>query len=80
MAQALIDWTVRNRDVLFEQIVRALDQMPADLREVFVLTHYEGKSPWEIAERMHVSTVEINDRISRANDVFFRTLGGADGY
>ncbi len=79
MAQALIDWTVRNRDVLFEQIVRALDQMPADLREVFVLKHYEGKSPWEIAERMHVGTVEINDRISRANDVFLRTLGGTDG-
>ena len=74
MAQAIMDWTVRHRDLLFEQIVRALDRMPEDLREAFVLTHYEGKSPQEIAETMHVGTVEINDRISRARDVFFRSL------
>jgi DNA-directed RNA polymerase specialized sigma24 family protein len=75
MAQVSIDWTVRRRETLFDEIVRALGRMPKDLREIFMLTHYEGKSAWEIAERMHLSPTEIHDRISRSRDVFFRSLG-----
>ncbi len=74
MAQALLDWSIHSRDGLFERILRALQQMPPDLRKVFVLSHYEGCSPQEIAARLSLDEGETMRRMKEANALFLRTM------
>jgi RNA polymerase sigma factor (sigma-70 family) len=50
------------RQVLFEQIEDALDELPREQREVFVAHEFEGVSFKELAERTGVS---MNTLLSR---------------
>ncbi len=74
MAQTMIDSTIGNRDGLFEEIVRVLDLMPEDLREIFVLSHYECRGTREIAGLVHVDPAELESKLNRANRIFYRSL------
>lgn len=79
MAQVWIDSAMLRRDGLFEEIVRILEFMPAELREIFILSHYECRGPREIASYMHLEPGELRLKLNRANRVFYRSLrnGGA---
>ena len=74
MAQALINSAIDRRDGLFEEIDRVLDQMPEELREIFVLSHYDCKGPHELARRMRLDPAELEIRLNRANRIFYRSL------
>ncbi len=50
------------RDVIWETIMEALDELPAEQREIFVLNEIEEKSFREIAEERNIS---INTLLSR---------------
>ncbi len=50
------------RDVIWEAIMEALDELPAEQREIFVLNEIEEKSFREIAEERNIS---INTLLSR---------------
>jgi len=74
MAQVAHSYLRVGRDILVDQIRRALDAMPPDLREVFVLTHYEGRSFRSVAESLHLNPSELALKVGKANEVFFRSL------
>lgn len=74
MAQIMIDSAMENRDGLFEEIVRVLGLMPEELREIFVLSHYECRGPREIASLVHVDPAELELKLKRANRIFYRSL------
>ena len=65
-----------NRDILYSQIIDALDTMPERLREVFVLKHYEGMSEQEIASRTGIQPMELAAMLCEANSTFRRSLLG----
>lgn len=50
-----------------QQVDRALDDLPAVVREAFLLAHLQGLSYAEIALRLSVSTSSIKQYLSRAN-------------
>jgi len=62
------------REVLAQQIVRALNQMPGHLRQVFTLTHYEERTPEHIANKMGLGSPQIESLIRDADQVFRRTF------
>jgi len=51
-----------------ERIQWALDQLPLDYREAFVLREYEGLSYQEIAEVLHSTLPAIKSRIYRSKE------------
>ena len=74
MAQPLMSPETTNRDILFEQIVKVLDHLPAELKEVFVLTHYDGLSLEEVAASTGVDVETAARRLQAAKQVFYRHL------
>ncbi|MEY1661233.1 sigma-70 family RNA polymerase sigma factor [Isoalcanivorax beigongshangi] len=50
-----------------QQLDRALDGLPAKVREAFLLAHLEGLRYVDIAERLRVSTSSVKQYLSRAN-------------
>ena len=74
MAQALFNAAIDQRDGLFEEIVHILGDMPEELREIFVLSHYECRGSHEIASLMRLSPAELEGRLKRANRIFYRSL------
>ena len=74
MAQPLMGFSYQRRDALFRDIVHSLEEMPVDLREVFVLSHYEHLAVDDIARRMSLAPRELDDLLERANEIFFRNL------
>jgi len=62
------------REVLAQQIVRALNQMPGHLRQVFTVTHYEERTPEYIANKMGLGGPQIESLIRDANQLFWRTF------
>ena len=63
-----------SREVLYAQIMDALDTMPERLREVFILTHYEGLSEGAIANKMGVRQPELESLVREANSTFRRAI------
>lgn len=49
------------------QIDRALDGLPAKIKEAFLLAHFEELSYAEIAQRLHVSASSVKQYLTRAN-------------
>jgi len=78
MAQSSVGFTYQRRDALFRHIMHALDEMPAELREVFVLRHYEHLSFDEIAGRMSRDATGLAALSERANGIFFKNLHDCD--
>lgn len=52
----------------------ALDRLPADQREAFVLKHVEGWSYQEMSERLDVSVPALKMRVHRAREELQRLL------
>ncbi len=78
MAQPLMGFTHQRRDALFRHIMHALKEMPAELREVFMLRHYEHMSADEIAGRMSLDAANLAELVERANGTFFKNLHDCD--
>jgi len=74
MAQPLLNIDLNQREILFGRIIEVLEEMPATLRDVFVLTHYEGKSPFEITSILGIPVADYENLLNQANQVFYRTL------
>lgn len=49
------------------QVDQALDGLPPQVKEAFLLAHLEGLSYAEIAERLSVSTSSVKQYLTRAN-------------
>ncbi|UCF38410.1 MAG: hypothetical protein JSU96_06085 [Acidobacteriota bacterium] len=62
------------REVLFDEIVRVLDEMPEELREAFILNHYLGRTPEQIAAQTGSQRKDLDARLEVANRIFFRSL------
>src|SRR6516165_8748069 len=58
------------------QVERALEQLPAEFREVLVLRELEGLSYKEIAEVVRVPVGTVMSRLSRARERMQRALAG----
>lgn len=76
MAQARLNGSLRHRDGLYEQILGSLSQMPPDLRELFILSHYEGKPLRELAAALSIEPGDLARKLAKANALFFRNLRG----
>ena len=74
MSYPAMDFSYQRREALFRTIRSTLERMPSDLREAFVLSHYEHLPPAEIARRMRVVPSELTDLLKRANRIFYRDL------
>jgi DNA-directed RNA polymerase specialized sigma24 family protein len=74
MAQAFFHCSLSSRDGLFERILRTLQQMPPELRDIFVLSHYEGRCPREIAASLSMEEGDISRRLKEANALFLRIM------
>jgi len=62
------------REVLYSQIMDALETMPERLREVFVLTHYEGMSEEAIASKIGIKQPDLESIVWEANSAFEHAL------
>lgn len=62
------------REILYSQIIEALETMPDRLREVFVLKHYEGMSEQAIATRTGIRPQELAAIVWKANSTFQQSL------
>jgi DNA-directed RNA polymerase specialized sigma24 family protein len=78
MSQGSVGFTYQRRDALFRHILYALDEMPAELREVFMLRHYEHLSVEEMASRMSLDATGLAELLERANGIFFKNLHDCD--
>jgi len=65
---------IANRDVLYSQILDALDTMPERLREVFVMQHYDGMTQQAIAHKTGIQPAELASLLWEANSTFQRAL------
>lgn len=74
MAELRAGFHEYGREELYEQIVRVLDHMPEDLREIFVMAHYQNRSPIEMAEITGLAAADLKSTVSEANRVFYRSL------
>lgn len=63
----------------YERLERALDALPAELREILVLRKLDGLSSREAAERLGVSDDAARKRYSRALARLSSILGGLGG-
>ncbi|KPK00950.1 MAG: hypothetical protein AMS20_14545 [Gemmatimonas sp. SG8_28] len=64
------------RGELMEQIHRALDRLPPDEREAFVLKHIEGLSYKEISVLLEASVPALKMRVHRARESLQELLEG----
>lgn len=74
MAQTWVHFGGLKRDSLYEDILNALDKLPDDLREIFVRSHYEGRSVAQLAGEFGLPRQEVVNRLLRANRLFLRIL------
>jgi DNA-directed RNA polymerase specialized sigma24 family protein len=64
----------QKRDLLYSQILEALDIMPETLREIFVLQHYNGLTQQAIARKTGIEPIQLSSLVSEANSTFQRAL------
>lgn len=57
-------------------IARALQQLPARTREIFVLNRYDGLSHSRIAERLGICTTTVENHMRRALECLARARDG----
>jgi DNA-directed RNA polymerase specialized sigma24 family protein len=66
--------TQSNREGLYAGIVENLRQMPAQLRQVFVLRHYRGYSPAEIAVVTGIQESSVGLLLKQAEALVYQRL------
>lgn len=64
------------RSELRRRLDRALDTLPPDQREAFVMKHEEGRSYEEMAELLDVSVGALKMRVHRAREALIEVMGG----
>ena len=64
----------RLREQLFDSIIEALEEMPALLRQVFVLSHYRDLSADEISIDIRLENQDIPSLLRLANRAFYQNL------
>ena len=74
MAQAATP--IGRREELYNRIVTAIGQMPDDLREVFVKTHYQDCDLARVATQIGVTKGQLVNCRDVADDVFYSNLHG----
>ena len=74
MAQPVFSLGRHTRHDLFESILGALNAMPERLRKVFVLSHYQGHSPEEIASKLSMRRAQVAEMLEEANLRFFNEV------
>ena len=62
------------RDELFHQILKVLNEMPDLLRQTFILSHYKGLSLDQIARKIGVEQQDAALLLKRANTFFYKKL------
>lgn len=62
------------RKILSNLIVEAVNQMPAAVRRVFILSHYHGLSVKEIAEDLGIMEGEAESLLIAGNTVLHQIL------
>lgn len=65
------------RAELRRRLDRALETLPAEQREAFVMKHEDGRSYEEMAELLDVSVGALKMRVHRAREALIERLGGA---
>jgi RNA polymerase sigma-70 factor, ECF subfamily len=65
------------RSELRRRLDRALDTLPSDQREAFVMKHEEGRSYEEMAELLDASVGALKMRVHRARESLIEVLEGA---
>jgi RNA polymerase sigma-70 factor (ECF subfamily) len=68
-----------DQGALLERVRRAVDSLPDDWREPFILFRYEGLSCREVAEAMDLTPKAIEIRVARALKDVSRRLGADRG-
>ena len=74
MAQPLLNLELNQREHLFCRILEILEKMPEELQNVFVLTHYDSRSPAEISAAMKIPESKVKRLLDQANKRFYRAL------
>ncbi len=64
---------------LRRRLDRALDMLPADQKEAFIMKHEEGRSYEEMAELLSVSVGALKMRVHRAREALVELLEGERG-
>ncbi|MBN2056025.1 RNA polymerase sigma factor [bacterium] len=62
-----------------EVLLEALNQLPAQMREVVVLRHLEGLAPKEIARELRIAEGTVRSRLCRARRELMVALGFGQG-
>ena len=62
------------REELFDRIIQALAEMPDLLRQTFILSHYQGLSPDEIATKVDVKKQDVPFFLRRADRLLYQKL------
>jgi RNA polymerase sigma-70 factor, ECF subfamily len=78
-AEVAVDWSRKLTDPAIEGelkglLCRAIDELPADLRTIFLLHDVEGLSSPEIARTLHLKLAAITSRVHRARLFLRRRL------
>jgi len=63
-----------DRNKLSRRIVEAVNQMPAQVRQVFILSHYRGLSLARIAATLSIPESEAKHFLKSGNTIFSRTV------
>jgi RNA polymerase sigma-70 factor (ECF subfamily) len=82
--EVVLDWSRRLTDPAIEgelkSVLRgAIEELPADLRTIFLLHDVEGLANAEIAEALHVKLGTVGSRVHRARLFLRRRLAGYVG-
>ncbi len=62
------------RNELAAALLNAIDQLPPKMREIFILSRYDGLSHKEIAEKLGISTKTVENQIGKALKKLRKTL------
>lgn len=65
---------VLSKDELQERVIREIEELPDDYREVIVMRHMEGLSCKEMAELLGESSSAVEARLFRAREVLRKKL------
>ncbi|MGH9339260.1 MAG: RNA polymerase sigma factor [Acidobacteriota bacterium] len=63
-----------NREKVFDGILEALEEMPEELRQMFVLGHYRGLSATQIAQEIGQEQQKVETLLRRADEFLYKKL------
>lgn len=66
--------TSYDREKLFEKITAALERMPDDMREAFILRRYQRLAPEEIAGRLGIAADQLDLLLGQADELLRQTV------